>query len=256
MLPQRNRTRVLVQRAPRTRSARALWASAELTVTFGVVVLLLVVHQVWWTNQQARAGARQQVQVLEEEFSRGVESSDVVPGSEAGAESGAESESEEVGGSSSSSSSSSSPPRRSSFAVLRIPALSLSVPVASGVGRRAVLDKGFVGQYPRTAAPGAAGNFALAGHRNTHGEPFRYINRLRKGDEIRVRTKQREYVYVVDRILARTSPRDTGVIAPVPRSLVHPSSGYDEPGSYLTLTTCTPEFSSAYRLVIWAKLRL
>ena len=151
--------------------------------------------------------------------------------------------------------SSSRPPAASAYAVLRIPALSLSVPVASGVSKRSVLDKGYVGHYLRTAPPGQPGNFALAGHRNTHGEPFRYINRLRTGDEIRVRTKEREYVYVVDQVLARTSPRDTGVIAPVPRSLVHPSAGYDAPGSYLTLTTCTPEFSSAYRLVVWAKLK-
>lgn len=149
------------------------------------------------------------------------------------------------------------PPAPSSsdaFAVLRIPRLGLTAPVAHGVSKRSVLDKGYVGHYPGTATPGRAGNFALAGHRNTHGEPFRYLNRLAKGDEISVRTRDATYTYRVDQILPRTAPRDVGVIRAVPRSLVKPSYGYEAPGAYLTLTTCTPEFSSAYRLVVWAKL--
>ncbi|MEU2114984.1 hypothetical protein ABZ567_04865 [Streptomyces sp. NPDC016459] len=40
----------------------------------------------------------------------------------------------------------------------------------------------------------------------------------------------------------------------MPRSLVRPSYGYDAPGTHFTLTTCTPELSSAYRLVVRAKL--
>ena len=58
----------------------------------------------------------------------------------------------------------------------------------------------------------------------------------------------------LDVVLAQTSPRDTGVIRPVPRSLTVPGYGYDDPGHYLTLTTCTPEYSSRYRLVVWGKL--
>lgn len=140
------------------------------------------------------------------------------------------------------------------YAVLRIPRLGLTVPVAPGVGRRSVLDRGYAGHYPGTGAPGRTGNFALAGHRNTHGEPFRYINRLQRGDTLTVRTREGTYTYRVDRILPATSPRDTGVIAPVPRSLYKPEYGYDQAGAYLTLTTCTPEFTSTYRLVVWARL--
>ncbi|MFG2332239.1 class E sortase [Streptomyces sp. NPDC048604] len=254
MQPQRIRGRVVVQRAPRTRSAHALWVAAEVAVTLGLVVLLLVVHQLWWTNHQARLGAQRQVQILEEEWGP----ADGPVGEPAGGSAAAS----PVPSPSAVTSPAPQPPAprapslSSAYAVLRIPVLSLSVPVARGVSKRGVLDKGYVGHYPRTGRPGQAGNFALAGHRNTHGEPFRYVNRLRRGDEIRVRTREREYVYVVDQVLARTSPRDSGVIAPVPRSLVHPSAGYDTAGSYLTLTTCTPEFSSAYRLVVWAKLKV
>jgi sortase A len=40
----------------------------------------------------------------------------------------------------------------------------------------------------------------------------------------------------------------------VPRSSVKPSYGYTAPGYHLTLTTCTPEYTSRYRLVVWGKL--
>lgn len=129
---------------------------------------------------------------------------------------------------------------------------------ASGGPRRPytpdVLNKGYVGHYPGTAQPGRAGNFALAGHRNTHGEPFRYLPRLRRGDAVEVETRTAKYTYDVDRILPRTSPVDSAVVRPVPRSLVRPGYGYDEPGYCITLTTCTPEFTSRYRLVVWGKL--
>ncbi|TSB19507.1 sortase, partial [Streptomyces benahoarensis] len=39
------------------------------------------------------------------------------------------------------------------------------------------------------------------------------------------------------------------------RSTVHPAYGFTVPGAYLTLTTCTPEFTSTYRLIVWAVLR-
>jgi len=39
------------------------------------------------------------------------------------------------------------------------------------------------------------------------------------------------------------------VIAPIP-----PQSGFTKPGRYITLTTCTPEFTSTYRMAVWGKL--
>ncbi|MFE4615545.1 class E sortase [Streptomyces sp. NPDC056747] len=265
---------VVVQARGRRRAGgRVLWACAETFVTCGVLVLLLVVHQLWWTNQQARAEAREQVSTLEREWGEwGISPSgggevgggDVGSGDVGGGDAGSGvtvegGEPAVVPGASASSarpSSSSTPPAPDSraFAILRIPRLGLTVPVARGVSKRSVLDKGYVGHYPGTAGPGLPGNFALAGHRNTHGEPFRYVNRLREGDRITVRTRERTFTYRVDQVLPQTAPRDVGVIQAVPRSLVKPSYGYSRPGSYLTLTTCTPEFSSAYRLVVWAKL--
>lgn len=140
------------------------------------------------------------------------------------------------------------------YAVLSIPRLSLRVPVAEGVSKADVLNKGYVGHYKGTQQPGQAGNFALAGHRNTHGEPFRYLPRLRRGDTITVETRTAVYTYTVDRTLPQTSSRDGGVIRPVPRSTVRPSYGYSQPGYYITLTTCTPEYTSRYRMAVWGKL--
>ncbi|MCX4693149.1 class E sortase [Streptomyces sp. NBC_01408] len=273
----RDRVRVVVQGGGRrvrraAGVARLLWVCAEVTTTLGVVVALLVVHQVWWTNRQAFAAAQEQVQALEREWE--------VPSPSSGPSSAPSASPSGFPSSAVPSDSSGSvgsgpapapvgttgprPPVRpaappagteKAYAVLRIPRLGIAVPVAQGIDKRTVLDKGYAGQYPGTAQPGAEGNFALAGHRNTHGEPFRYINRLRAGDELIVDVRGRRYVYVVGQILGETSERDTGVIAPVPRSVVKPDHGYSEPGSYITLTTCTPEYTSKYRLVVWGTLK-
>lgn len=146
------------------------------------------------------------------------------------------------------------PHRSQAYAVLTIPRLHLRVPIAEGVSKRNVLNKGYVGHYPGTQQPGQAGNFALAGHRNTHGEPFRYLNRMRVKDTVQVETGAATFTYTVDKILPQTSAADSGVIRPVPRSLVKPAYGYSQTGYYVTLTTCTPEFTSKYRMVVWGKL--
>ncbi|WP_327306548.1 class E sortase [Streptomyces sp. NBC_01298] len=270
----RDRVRVVVQgkgrrswHVRRAGLAGVLWAAGELAVTVGVVVMLLVVHQVWWTNRQALSAAHEMVRELEEaappsgwpedgpqdgpadgaqEEPAGAASADGSAGSD-GSSGGAPGNSGPRAGK--------PPPRESAYGILRIPRLGVAVPVAQGVDKRSVLDKGYAGHYAGTAQPGAEGNFAVAGHRNTHGEPFRYINRLRAGDELIVEVRGKRYVYLVGQTLAETTERDTGVIAPVPRSIVRPGAGYSEPGAYITLTTCTPEYSSKYRLVVWGTLK-
>lgn len=236
---------------------RGLWTSAELVVTLGVVVLLLVAHQLWWTNRQARAGAAHTVQALQRDW-----------GDPAPEPSGADAEPEQPAddspavstgdtkgrGAAAPATNATAPGRSQAYAVIRIPRIGLTAPVAQGISRSGVLDKGYVGHYPGTAQPGGSGNFALAAHRNTHGEPFRYINRLRRGDRVTVETRDTVYTYTVDKTLPQTGAGDGGVVAAVPRSNVKPYVGYRAAGSYVTLTTCTPEFTSRYRLVVWGKL--
>lgn len=281
MPPVRDRVRVVVQgkgrrawHARRVGLAAVLWAAGELAVTVGVVVLLLVVHQVWWTNRQALAAAHERVAELEGEWGASgassastgtsdgpVSDTAAAPGEDSAVSEGSDGSDGSDGaarapGAGSGSRSAGKPPsQEGAYGVLRIPRLGVVVPVAQGVDKRSVLDKGYAGHYAGTAQPGAEGNFALAGHRNTHGEPFRYINRLKAGDELIVDVKGRRYVYVVGKTLGQTTEHDTGVIAPVPRSTVDPEAGYSEPGAYITLTTCTPEYTSMYRLVVWGTLK-
>ncbi|MEU2830108.1 class E sortase [Streptomyces lavendulae] len=271
----RDRVRVVVQGGGRRGRggavARLLWVGAEVITTAGVVVALLVVHQVWWTNRQAVAAAQEQVRELERAWGTGMGTGmgmgggggagadvPVVEGASSGGGSAPVAPGRSAGGGERAvpdPAPAPAPAREEAYAVLRVPRLGLTVPVAQGVDKRTVLDKGYAGHYPGTAQPGAAGNFALAGHRNTHGEPFRYINRLRVGDELLVDVRGRRYTYVVGKVLDETTERDTGVIAPVPHSTVRPGAGYTEAGSYITLTTCTPEYTSKYRLVVWGTLR-
>ncbi|MFD5326783.1 class E sortase [Streptomyces sp. NPDC127092] len=195
----------------------------ELFITFGVVMLLFVTYQLWWTN--VRAG--QETDKAKEEIENSWSQEDREPGAfEPG----------------------------KGFAIMYIPKLDVVVPVAEGINKTKVLDKGMVGHYAegqlKTAMPSdKQGNFAVAGHRNTHGEPFRYINRLQPGDPIVVETRDAYYTYEMTSILPQTSPSNVAVIDPVPKG-----SGFTGPGRYITLTTCTPEFTSTYRMIVWGKL--
>ncbi|WP_146058309.1 class E sortase, partial [Streptomyces sp. SM9] len=198
-------------------------AVGELFITIGVLMLLFVTYQLWWTNVRAQQQADGAAHNLQQDWEQGKRK----PGAfQAG----------------------------QGFAILHIPKLDVVVPVASGIDKQRVLDRGMAGHYAegalKTALPSAKeGNFAVAGHRNTHGEPFRYINRLTPGDPIVVETQDTYYVYEMASILPQTPPSNTAVIDPVPAG-----SGFTEPGRYLTLTTCTPEFTSTYRMIVWGKM--
>lgn len=198
-------------------------AVGELFITTGVLMILFVAYQLWWTNVLAAADVDRETVQLQDDWDKGARD----PGTfEAG----------------------------QGFALLHIPTLDVVVPIAEGIDKERVLDRGMVGHYDKesipTAMPGdKAGNFGLAGHRNTHGEPFRYINRLKPGDPIVVETSKAYYVYRMTSILPSTSPSNVSVLEPVP-----PGSGFTGPGRYITLTTCTPEFTSTYRMIVWGKM--
>ena len=84
------------------------------------------------------------------------------------------------------------------LALLRVPAFGADyeVPVLEGTGLD-VLRRG-VGHYRGTALPGEVGNFALAGHRISHGQPFRRLLELREGDQVVVETRWAVHTYVLD----------------------------------------------------------
>ncbi|WP_406463361.1 class E sortase [Streptomyces sp. NBC_00111] len=195
----------------------------EVFITFGVLMLLFVTYQLWWTNIRADQIAGRETHKIQDDWASGERS----PGAfEPG----------------------------QGFAIMHIPKLDVVAPIAEGISKEKVLDRGMVGHYGegklKTAMPSAEqGNFAVAGHRNTHGEPFRYINKLKPGDPIVVETQDAYYTYEMTSILPQTSPSNVAVIDEVP-----PGSGFTGPGRYITLTTCTPEFTSTYRMIVWGKM--
>ncbi|MFJ9815909.1 class E sortase [Streptomyces sp. NPDC101151] len=225
--PQRPLSRVEARRQARLRKPSpgvlASRAIGEMFITTGVLMLLFVTYQLWWTNVRAHAQAGSETHQLQDDWASGKRSPGVFePGQ--------------------------------GFAILHIPELDVVAPIAEGVSNKRVLDKGMVGHYGegtlKTAMPDArTGNFGLAAHRNTHGEPFRYINKLKPGDPVVVETQDKYFVYKVTSTLPVTPPSNTGVLNPIPRG-----SGFTEPGRYITLTTCTPEFTSKYRLIVWGKM--
>jgi sortase A len=102
------------------------------------------------------------------------------------------------------------------------------------------------GRYPDTAMPGERGNFAVAGHRTTYGNPFFHLDDLRPHDEIYVTDRQgTQWVYSVVR-QEIVSPHAERVLKPDPLGTGRPT---------LTLTTCHPRFSNAQRLVVFAQLQ-
>ncbi|MFJ2935248.1 class E sortase [Streptomyces sp. NPDC087219] len=203
-------------------------AVGELFITFGVVMLLFVTYQLWWTNILAGQETDKAKEQIEDTWAKDdADKDDSEPGAFEPGE---------------------------GFAIMYIPKLDVVVPVAEGINKAKVLDKGMVGHYAegklKTAMPSdKQGNFAVAGHRNTHGEPFRYINRLKPGDPIVVETRNAYYTYEMASILPQTAPSNVSVIEPVPKG-----SGFTGPGRFITLTTCTPEFTSTYRMIVWGKL--
>ncbi|MFC1421506.1 class E sortase [Streptacidiphilus cavernicola] len=238
---------------------RLLVGFVELAVTVGLVLLLFAGYELWWTNRAADAGARSTVARLEREWQAGAAAQASAPPGPGGT--GAPAPGALAGGPLTVGGPSGSGIDRMSrdltaFAVLRIPSLGIVFPVAEGVGKQTVLNHGYIGHYPGTAMPGQPGNFAVAGHRNTHGEPFRHLDRLRVGDTVLVETAGWIDNYRIDSILPQTSPSDVDTVAAVPHSALHPGGGYGYrvPGSYLTLTTCTPDFTSLYRMVAWGHL--
>ena len=122
---------------------------------------------------------------------------------------------------------------------LVIPKIGVDKYVVQGIGEQD-LRRG-PGHYPETVMPGELGNAAIAGHRTTYGAPFFDLDRLKASDDIFLTdTQGRRWDYKVDRSFV-VSPNDVSVLDPTPFA-------------QLTLTTCTPRFSAADRLIVTARL--
>ena len=199
--------------------------TAELAVTLGLILAAFVFYLLVWTGHQTAAAQSD----LLDEFH------DQAKTAQADDHHGKKS-------------STTSPKAGDGLGVLHIPALGKDWAwvVVEGVEDDDIA-KG-PGHFPGTAMPGEIGNFAIAGHRSTHGEPFAYLDKLQVGDSVVMETVDSWYVYKVtwERIL---SPTATEVTDPVAG---HP--GQQATQRTMTLVTCNPRWGSSERMVFGAQL--
>lgn len=201
----------------------------ELLITLGLVLGLFVVWQLWWTDVEA-----DQIQAeLSQEFDRELTQSPAIVGTP-------QTDAPPVD---------LAPLDATTFARLWVPRWGTDGDpyvrtISEGVDRATVLDVLGIGHYPDTAMPGEVGNFAIAGHRQSHGKPFYAIDQLQEGDALIVETATAWYTYRVTSSQI-VLPSEVSVIAPNP---INPSEPAVQP--MITLTTCHPLFSTKERYVV------
>ncbi|MGW6544355.1 class E sortase [Streptomyces massasporeus] len=203
--------------------AMAVSFFGELLITAGLVLGLFVVYSLWWTNVVADRAAGKQADKVREDWAHGRGGPGVLD-------------------------------TRNGIGFLHVPAMSGSeVLVEKGTSNK-ILNDGVAGYYTdpvKATLPmsGKDGNFSLAAHRDGHGAKFHNIDKIKKGDPIVFETKDKWFVYKVYGILPETSKYNVEVLSQVPKE-----SGRKKPGRYITLTTCTPLYTSTYRYVVWGEL--
>jgi LPXTG-site transpeptidase (sortase) family protein len=204
----------------RGRIAGAISVFGELLITAGVVLGLFVVYSLWWTNVLAdRESSRQGDRIRDDWANSGPGALDTKDG----------------------------------IGFLHVPAMGDDeVLVKKGTNTKE-LNNGIAGYYTepiRSALPwDDKGNFTLAAHRDGHGAKFHNIHKIKNGDPVVFETKDTWYVYKVYKTLPKTSKYNVEVLQPVPEE-----SGKTKPGRYITLTTCTPIYTSDYRYIVWGEL--
>ncbi|MBQ0983243.1 class E sortase [Streptomyces sp. F63] len=203
----------------RGRVAAVVGVLGELLITAGLVLGLFVVYSLWWTNVLADREAGRKSQEIRDRWSGGPGALDTQDG----------------------------------IGFLHVPAMEEeAILVTEGTGTEE-LNAGVAGYYTdpvKAAMPWKKqGNFSLAAHRDGHGAKFHNIHKLRDGDPVVFETRDTWYVYRVYEKLPQTSKYNVDVLAHIPEA-----SGKKKAGRYLTLTTCTPVYTSDYRYIVWAEL--
>jgi sortase A len=123
---------------------------------------------------------------------------------------------------------------------IAIPRIGASFVIVKGTNTEDL--KSGPGIFPETGFPGVGQTTAVAGHRTTYLAPFRNIDRLAPGDVIRMEMPYAQFTYTV---IGHRVVQPTDVQAAVAQL------GY----SRLVLSACTPLFSAAKRLLVFARLQ-
>ncbi|MDN0199289.1 class E sortase [Streptomyces sp. S.PNR 29] len=205
------------------RIAMAVSVFGELLITGGLVLGLFVVYSLWWTNVVADRAADKQGDKVRDSWSH----ESTGPGAL---------------------------DTKNGIGFLHVPAMSKDeILVEKGTSTK-ILNDGVAGYYTdpvKATLPmsGKNGNFSLAAHRDGHGAKFHNIDKIEKGEPIVFETKDKWYVYKVYAVLPETSKFNVKVLSAIPKE-----SGKKKAGKYITLTTCTPVYTSRYRYVVWGEL--
>ncbi|MFI6350952.1 class E sortase [Streptomyces sp. NPDC050560] len=214
-------------RRPRGPIAGTVSFIGELMITAGVLMGLFVVYSLWWTNVVADREAHRQGDKVRDGWAGGGEHKGPTGPGDLNTKDG--------------------------IGFLHVPAMKNGEVLVRKGTSTSVLNDGVAGYYThptKSAFPqDAKGNFTLAAHRDGHGAKFHNIDKVRDGDPIVFESKDTWYVYKVYKVLPETSKYDVKVIDQVPKE-----SGRKKAGRYITLTTCTPVYTSRYRYVVWGEL--
>jgi sortase A len=116
--------------------------------------------------------------------------------------------------------------------------LHLRMVVVEGTAR-ADLARG-PGHYRNTSLPGLGGTVAIAGHRTTYLQPFRHLDRLEAGDEIKLVMPYGTFRY---HVYARR------IVSSDDWSILRRRS-FEK----LVLSACHPLYSASQRIVVFARL--
>ncbi|CAG6393552.1 class E sortase [Streptomyces cocklensis] len=212
----------------RRRAASVISVIGEVLITAGLVLALFVVYSLWWTNVLADRHAAKASEKVRQQWAAGP------TGTGKQAARGLDT--------------------KDGIGFLHVPAMGKNFQVLVKKGTStSVLNEGVAGYYtdPTPAAMPweKTGNFTLAAHRDGHGAKFHDINKIHTGDPVVFESKDTWYVYKVYKVLDQTSKYDVAVTDQIPQE-----SGVKKPGRYITLTTCTPVYTSRYRYVVWGEL--
>jgi sortase A len=222
----------------------------ELLVTFSALLAMFVVYQLYYTNVIGRQDMNHEVDAMHRQWTATATAPAATPATTPARPTAPAPHGE--------SAPVVAPPpapvlhNGDNVAILHVPRLGSGVddagiPVLEGVGLD-ILNKA-TGHYPGTALPGQIGNFSVAGHRKTHGEPFRHLDEMRAGDLVYVEIAQAWYTYRIDADPVIVQPTDLGVVDPVPGD-----PGVRPTRSLITLTTCNPWWSSTQRMIVTGHL--
>lgn len=228
------------------RARTAIRGLGELLLTAGLVVLLFVFYEAYFTNWSSAEKQREATAKLDDTWHNGRGRAD-------------------------------QPVKGAGFAKLYVPAFGPDFVFTVLEGTDPDTLTAGPGHYLGTADPGQLGNFAVAGHRVGKGSPFNSLDELSSCDAIVVETADHWYVYRVlplqgeladwatgkgrqpqcrdveplpgryANVVGKTVvlPSQVDVIAPVPG---HPGRAATD--RLITLTTCHPQFSASERLIV------